>query len=159
MIQTVEGTPWWVWALFALLIYLGIKAKKGGKVPLRRVLILPIVFLVWAFSSTLEGGLLLWLLCLGAGILIGFFLMQRTQLKFDKKKKTIVMPGSWFPLILSMVIFGAKYVLGVMQGMGPHMMGSRLSISLHLLAIFCSGIFAGRGLNCVIRYVRYFEHV
>jgi len=78
--------------------------------------------------------------------------MGGLKLRFDKKKKKVEMPGSLVPLILSMSIFSAKFSIGVMSSMLPRLQGSLLFLGLELFATIIFGVFAGRGINCLIRY-------
>ncbi|MEC5320838.1 DUF6622 family protein [Brenneria populi subsp. brevivirga] len=51
---TVRHTPSWAWILLAYLIYAGRKALQPRRQSLRRLLVLPIVFLCWGASSILH---------------------------------------------------------------------------------------------------------
>lgn len=158
MLQIILNIPFFVWPLFAILLIGGLKARKTSKVPLVILLLIPSIFLSWSLISFFDKyathflAVFCWLLFLVTGFLIGFFHMQQLQLEFDKQTRKVVMPGSWIPLMLSMSIFTSKLSLGMMSSMMPHLNGSVLFLGLELFAITILGIFAGRGVNCVIRY-------
>jgi hypothetical protein len=78
--------------------------------------------------------------------------MQRLTLQLDKQKKNVEIPGSWLPLILSMSIFTSKFSIGMMSALLPHLNGSLLLLGLELFATMILGIFAGRGIGCLLRY-------
>lgn len=60
---------------------------------------------------------------------------------------------SWIPLTLSMLIFTFKFSIGMMGSMLPHLNGSILLLGLELFATIILGIFAGRGICCLLRYI------
>ena len=49
------GTPWWVWALLALLVYNGLALSKTRSLPPWRLLIQPAVFMGWGTISLALG--------------------------------------------------------------------------------------------------------
>lgn len=158
MLQIITKVPVFVWPLFVILLLGGLKARKTSTVPLAILLLIPSIFLSWSLFSffgkyaTNPLAVLFWILCLGVGFIIGFSHMQRLQLQFDKKKKKVEMPGSWIPLMLSMSIFTSKFSIGMMSSMMPHLNGSLLFLGLELFSTIILGIFAGRGINCLMRY-------
>lgn len=157
MIKIISNIPLFVWPLFAVLLLGGIKARKVSLVPLRTLLLVPLIFLGWSFSSffgkyTEFSAVFFWVLSLGAGFLIGFLCMQRLKLKFEREKKMIEMPGSWIPLILSMSIFSAKFSVGMMRGMLAQPDSSMLLLGVELFSAIILGIFLGRAVVCLIRY-------
>ncbi len=147
-----------VWPLFAILLLGGLKAKRTSAVPIAVLLLIPSLFFGWSLFSFFGKyganplAILFWLLCLGVGFFIGFLHMQRLQLQFDREKKKLVMPGSWIPLMLSMSIFTSKLSIGMMGAIVPHLNGSLLFLGLELFSTIILGIFAGRGVNCLMRY-------
>lgn len=52
-LEILHRTPLWVWALFALLLYRGIRALRPRRLSVSRTFLLPVLFLVWvlAFAS------------------------------------------------------------------------------------------------------------
>ena len=158
MLQIITKIPVFVWPLFAILLIGGLRARKTSAVPIAVLLLIPSIFFGWSLFSffgkyaTNPLAILFWLLCLGVGGFIGFLHMQRLKLQFDRQKKKVEMPGSWIPLILSMSIFTSKFSVGMMSSMMPHLSGSLLFLGLELFATIILGIFAGRGINCLMRY-------
>lgn len=158
MLQIITKIPAFVWPLFFILLLGGLRARKNCVVPLVVLLLIPSIFLCWSiFSffgkySTNSIAILLWFLCLGIGFSIGFSHLQRIKLKFDKQKNKVEMPGSWIPLTLSMSIFISKFSIEMMGSMMPHLKGSLLFLGVELFSTIILGIFAGRGINCLLRY-------
>ncbi len=158
MLKILTNIPLFVWPLFIILLVGGLRARKTNPVPLAVLLIVPCLFFIWSvFSFFGKYGydilfILFWVSCLGVGSLIGFLHVQKLNLRFNKQKRSVEMPGSWIPLILSMSIFTSKFFIGMMGSMFPHLNGSILFLGLELFATIILGIFAGRGLGCLIRY-------
>lgn len=158
MLQIITKTPVFVWPLFVILLLSGLRARKTNEVPLAVLLLIPSLFFGWSLFSffgtyaTDPLAILFWPLCVGAGFFIGFSHMQRLKLQFDKQKKKVEMPGSPIPLMLSMSIFTSKFSIGMMGAMLPHLKGSLLFLGLELFSSLILGIFAGRGINCLLRY-------
>jgi hypothetical protein len=50
-IQILGGTPWWVWALLLILVWLGLQAARPRAVRLQRMFIVPAIFIVWGLVS------------------------------------------------------------------------------------------------------------
>jgi hypothetical protein len=122
------------------------------------LLLIPSIFFGWSLFSFFRKyaadplTILFWFFSLGVGGIIGFSHMQRLKLQFDKKKKKVEMPGSWVPLMLSMSIFSSKFSIGMMSSMMPHLKGSLLFLGIELFSAIILGIFAGRGISCLMRY-------
>lgn len=158
MLQIITKIPIFVWPLFVVLLLGGLRARKTGTVPLAILLLIPSLFFVWSLFSFFGKygndlvSILLWILCLGVGFLLGFLHMQKLELRFDKKKRKVEMPGSWIPLMLSMSIFTSKFSIGMMGSMLPHLSGSILFLGLELFSTIILGVFAGRGIGCLFRY-------
>ena len=158
MLKILTNIPLFVWPLFAILLIGGLKARKTGLVPLKVLLLIPVAFFGWSFFSFFGRyaddplAIFLWILCLGVGFFIGFSHIQRLKPRCDKQKKMIEMPGSWIPLILSMSIFTAKFSIGMMRAMLPHLEGSMLFLALELFSGLILGIFSGRSVGCLLRY-------
>ena len=158
MLQILTEIPVFVWPLFAILVLGGIRAMKTSEVSIAVLLLIPSIFFGWLLFSFFENyatnpfTIFYWLLCLGLGFYIGVSHMQTQKLKFDKRKKIVEMPGSWIPLMLSMSIFTSKFSMGMMSSMMPHLNESLLFLGLELFSTLILGIFAGRGINCFMRY-------
>ncbi|MEK9970669.1 MAG: DUF6622 family protein [Ferrovibrio sp.] len=112
------NTPLWVWALFALLVWLGSLGLKRRCMPLRRIAIVPAVFILWGLSGLaarpFDAGTIaiLWLGGLAAGLALGAITGPR-PLSVDRDNRTVELPGSAWPLARNLIIFLAHYVLTV----------------------------------------------
>ena len=158
MLQIITKIPIFVWPLFVVMLLGGLRARKKNIIPLLVVLLIPALFFIWSIFSFFGKygsdpvSILLWVFCLGMGFLIGFSHMQKLQLRFDKQKRKVEMPGSWIPLMLSISIFTSKFSIGMMGSMLPHLNGSILFLGIELFATSILGVVAGRGIGCLFRY-------
>jgi len=51
ILNVLQHTPWWVFAVFALLTWLGAQALRPRDVPVWRLLITPAIFILWGVAS------------------------------------------------------------------------------------------------------------
>ena len=114
----LQGTPWWVYALLALLVYLGLQATRPRAVAWRRALVTPAVFILWGLTGLLPrigGAPLLALDWLAAAALAGGLALTtvRLDLAVDRERGVARLPGSAVPLLRNLAIFAAKYGLAV----------------------------------------------
>ena len=158
MLQIFTKMPLFVLPLFAMLLHVGLRARRRSSFPIAVLVLIPSLFfglslfLFLGKYGTNPGAILFWFLSFAVGGAIGFSYAQTLKLQFDRKKKRVEIPGSWIPLILLMSIFTSKFSLGMITSMMPHLTGSLLLLGLELFPTSILGIFAGRGVNCLIRY-------
>lgn len=144
------GTPYWVWGIFAYLVYVGIKATKPHAVPVLRMGIIPTIFILWSLYSAFykcnacPHYVGLWFLALLMGIYIGYRIALQYKINRDANN-CIHVPGSFLPLLLSMLFFTLKYMLGVSYALYPILKANMLLLSVDLtVSGLISGIFLGR---------------
>ena len=51
ILDILRNTPWWVFALLALLTWLGFQALRPRTLPIWRLLITPAIFIGWGVTS------------------------------------------------------------------------------------------------------------
>ena len=140
----MQGAPWWVFPLLALLIWRGVNAARPRTVRWRLVFIVPIVFIAWglaalALASLASPALVAdWFATAAVGCLLALFTARFDGLRADRTRGLVHLPGSWGPLARFMLIFWAKYAIGVSLAMRPNL-GSQLK----LLDIAVSGLATG----------------
>jgi hypothetical protein len=123
--QMLAHTPPWVWALLALLLYLGIRALRPTKAPLWRIAILPTIFFVWglwslyAMHAFTAQRISPWAAALAAGTVIGIGIAGLHPIKADKARSLVHLPGSALTLVLGVAIFATKYAFGVLHAVAP----------------------------------------
>jgi hypothetical protein len=117
--QVLVHTPLWVFALFAYLVWQGIKAMQPRRTPIWRALIVPAVFIVWGVSRIGFGHqdgtwpLIAWIAAALALLPLGVL----TPRPFDVDHTTgeIIRPGSAFALLRNLVVFSLQYTVGVIS--------------------------------------------
>ena len=152
--QILAHTPRWVFALFALLVWLGARQMVAGSVSLTRVTLMPVAMTGLSFYGMLStfgdspAALLGW-----AGAATAMLLtVQRWPLpaaaRYAPATRTFHLPGSAVPLALFMGIFFTKYAVGVLVAMHPALpRHAGFALGIGLLYGAFSGIFAARALR------------
>jgi hypothetical protein len=114
----VTHTPVWVFVGLAYLVWVGVKGLGVRTLPMARVWLTPAIFILWSLSSLVGGQALAtvgpaWVIgaLLGAG---PGALTSPRHIEFDRALGRVRFRGSPFPLIRNLVIFAARYVVGVM---------------------------------------------
>lgn len=150
-LQIVFGTPLWVWALLALLLYLGVRALRPTTAPPWRIAIVPTVFFVWGLAGlVVSNGQVAqragaWVVALAVGAIIGWMLAARRPIRVDRVRHLVQMPGGPFTLVLSLLIFAIKYVFGVLHAMEPAAFAdARLWMTELAVSGVLTGMFVGR---------------
>lgn len=144
-------TPWWVYVLFIYLVQRGISASKPQVVSIKKLTILPIVFIVLSIHTLATAFhvnamvIVVWFASIIFGSVIGWLLICRHQFKVDRKKLLIQLQGSWITLILILAIFVSKYYFSYQIGSDPAL-ENQTSFEFSMLAIsgVCTGLFIGR---------------
>ncbi len=114
----LSHTPLWVWALLVLLVWLGSLGLKRRRMALRRVAIVPAVFIIWGLSGLAARPFdpvtiaALWLGGLMIGIALGLTTGPRLP-GIDRTRREVELPASAWPLARNLIIFVAHYALTV----------------------------------------------
>ena len=113
-------TPFWVWLILLFLAIRGIKAMRPNSVPLSGILILPVVFTVWAGIGLSKFGhvalaLEIWLvLGLIVGLALGVAIFKGLQgYRYDRHTQHIHRPGTVRMLLISLLAFVCKFAVAV----------------------------------------------
>jgi uncharacterized protein DUF6622 len=146
LIEILKRTPYWVFALFFVLLAAGYSQRKDRVVSRGKVSILPIAMIVLSFYGVVSAfGIALiasicWLVGIGVAVWVGVAVAIPRGVSFSTETQTYFVPGSWLPLVFMMAIFFIKYAVGVILArhlpiaIEPSFIGS---ISL------CYGLFGG----------------
>lgn len=155
----ITGTPKWVWGIFAYLIFVGIKASKPTQTTASRLTIAPMMFTCWSLYSMAQKTsfdllLLYWIIAATVGFFIGAYFFAYRSISIVQKEEhnthghlfssKIILPGSWFPLIIYMIFFVFKYCLGVGYAIAPIAMHQSIALTDSIGAGFFLGIMWGR---------------
>jgi hypothetical protein len=140
VMQVLVNTPWWVFALFFLLLALGLVALRPRVVPLWRLLVTPAVFIGWGLVSLMLRFTPLlafdWVVAAAVGGLLARATVSAAEIRV--KAEGIAVSGSALPLVRSMLIFFAKYGLSVAAVLVP---AQQHNIAIWDIAV--SGVSAG----------------
>jgi hypothetical protein len=155
-LNTITGTPLWVWGLFAYLLYIGFKSTRARVVPIAKLFIMPAILFGLKYKTFLSGNMsliLCYFISLIIGLGIGFYLARQTKVIIHKSSKAIELPGEHSTCILLLSFFCMKYAFGYVQSTTPELPLQYLMIETAISAMF-SGYFLGRSLNYVRRFSR-----
>ena len=156
--ETIKGTPWWVFPLFAYLIWVGIGALKPQVVSLKKMFILPLVFLIWGIwglIGSFDGykDILIWIIFTVIGYFVGWGIYQIYRIRADKKKLLIKLPGTRFVLVFIILIFATRYFFGYYQA--THLEMSPLIHAVNLVfSGMITGIFIGRSMALLHKFAK-----
>jgi hypothetical protein len=158
-VTILQNSPWWVYALLALLIWLGLQSLRPRTVPVWRLAIVPLVFIGWGVASIFvksQTPVLLiadWLAAAMIGGIIAWVGTRRIVFRIDHAQRSVTLPDSVRPLIRNILIFMVKYAIGVAWALLP-----RRREELTLVNIGISGAMAGYFLGWLSRFVVVYRH-
>jgi hypothetical protein len=161
LIDILVHTPWWVYGVFAYVLYVGIKAMKLRSVRVFQLFIVPVIFTILSIH-TLVGRIadhflyiLPWALAATIGLGIGWMEMRRLNIVVDRENRLLKIPGSVFTLILLLLFFGSQYYYGFMSATAPERVKD---IHFVLFILMISGVGTGvmwvRGFGYFFKYVK-----
>ena len=154
LLQILIHTPKWVFAVFALLLWLGGKQLLAGRVSLSRTTLVPlamVAFSAFGVSSAFGAAALPLAGWAGATLVLLALVLARPlphTTRYDAATRSFQVAGSVVPLVLMMGIFFTKYVVGVTLAMHPEL-AHQPSFALGVSTLYgaFSGIFAARALR------------
>ena len=154
IIEILGRTPAWVYVLFAGLVALGLWQVRTRSFSLVRLLILPAVMIAFALYGLLSlfgdraQALAPWLIALIATTLL--LMAARYPRGVSFADGNFIVPGSWVPFAVIMVIFFLRYAATVAVQMNPDLRHNTvLEVVVGMLYGLSSGFFTGRALSIV----------
>jgi hypothetical protein len=157
--QIIVNTPIWVWALLAFLIYRGFVSSVDREVPLKKVVIIPVLMLalsILGIASTFglsAAAALSWLPFVVVSAALTWVLFNPDSVRAFPDKGTVLQRGSWTPMILMMGIFLTKYIVAVILAREPgHAHELLFAVGVCALYGLFSGVFLGRTLRVFAAY-------
>ncbi|MBS0603715.1 MAG: hypothetical protein JSS60_01615 [Verrucomicrobia bacterium] len=158
--QAISGAPWWVYVLFFYLMSIGIQSMKARKVPIQRIVLMPLFFLGWAcydiYGKVSLGHASLviwWVIFLAAGTFGGVKEVRSWRLGIDRSKATLTIPPNYSTIVLIVLIFVLKFFWGYYYA--TH---SSVPYGIYLADTISSsivtGFFVGRGGFFIYRYLK-----
>ncbi|MES2182982.1 MAG: DUF6622 family protein [Pseudomonadota bacterium] len=157
LLQIVQHTPLWVFALLAGLGWMGVTQMRPGRTHLVRALLMPLAmgFLsLYGMFSTFGGlspALASWVVCGAAAFVFTVRRPVQAGVAYDPAARQFRMPGSAVPLLLTLGIFFTKYTAGVAMALHPALVHDPLAAPLlGMLYGTFSGIFAARAARLIL---------
>lgn len=154
LIQILQKTPIWVWALLAGLVALGYSQTRTRVVSLKRTVLMPMGMMALSLYGTVSvfgataATLGPWLLACAA--MASLLCLQTTPAgtRYNFITRSYDLPGSWLPMGVILAIFLTKYAVGVSLSMQPSLVHDLVfSTTISLFYGLFSGFFAGRALR------------
>lgn len=151
LLQILAHTPKWVFAVFALLLWLGGRQLRPGRAGLGRTLALSgamaalsLAGVISAFGDS-AGALLGWAAAATAAALVVLQAPPPRGVRYDAAERSFHLPGSAVPLLLMMGVFCTKYAVGVALAMHPELQRQAgFAVGIPMLYGAFSGLFAAR---------------
>jgi hypothetical protein len=119
----LAGTPYWVWLLFAFLMYGGFRRLSPSVRRTDRIWITPGIFVAWGLiglfgrQGALAASLSNWMIGAAVGLALG--LVGELKMEIDDARGLSFLPSSTLPLIRVLLIFGGHYALNVAAALHP----------------------------------------
>lgn len=156
MSHILTQTPPWVFALFVGLLAFGLLQTRSRNVNRYLAYLLPVGMVALSLSGVQSsfglapGPVALWAVGLIVVAFAGYKLFPNTRVIYHPNTNSFFIPGSWYPLLVIMAIFFAKYAYAVMTAMKFDAVNSPVFEMAFSLAYGCfSGYFAARAANLV----------
>jgi hypothetical protein len=153
IISALSHTPIWVYILFVYLMWVSIKATKTRVISLKKVFIIPALFTYMSIHTLITSfdinffEISTWTCAILFGVIVGCLdvLRKVANIKVDKQKHLIQLPGSWVTLILILIIFASKYYFSYELAIDPAL-HNQTGFEFGMLAVSgaCTGLFIGR---------------
>lgn len=154
LIQILAGTPRWVFALFALLLWLSGKQLLSHRLSLARATSMPVAMTalsIYGVLSVFSHQPIAGLGWAAAALVAGFAVLRRplpATTRYDAAARRFHLGGSAVPLVLLMGVFFTKYTVGVQVAMHPALPGDlAFALCVGVLYGAFSGIFMARALR------------
>lgn len=124
MLTILLNTPLWVYVIFLILVYFGLKARKPQHESRFSLLSTPLAMLVWSMFSlnlSTDPGFTLggWFIALALGALLAWQIFPREGVMLDDPETGLVVPGTWKALILLLLFFAVSYYFGYQDDVSP----------------------------------------
>jgi len=154
LLQILQRTPPWVFALFVVLVFFGLVQTRARQITLARVTILPLVLIGLSLSGIAGTfGANPYALAAWAGAVLTALLLNRAirwprTISYAPETRNFLVAGSWAPLAVMMVIFFTRYAIAVTLAMHPEFAAT---LWLPVAVSFAYGLMSGAFLARAIR--------
>jgi hypothetical protein len=151
-------TPVYVYVVFAYLVISGLQASRDRVIPIFKPVILTVLFLILSLDTLLRVfsvnciSIGIWLVGSIIGFCLGWLQAWRRNIKVDKQKKKLFLPGTSSTLLIALFIFALKYYIGYTRHEYPERLQQ---VGFQIFAVLLSGwsstLFLGRLVNYFYR--------
>jgi hypothetical protein len=148
--DAISGAPWWVWFLLVYVVIIGVKSTKARTVPIKRVVLLPLLFVAWSLYSLYQKTVLgfpslipVWIIFLAIGAYSGVKEVHHWRFAKDRHKGVITIPGNYSTLVLIVLIFVLKFFWGYFYETRPEI-PYWIYFTDTLTSALVTGFFVGR---------------
>lgn len=146
--------PTWVYFLLAMLIVLGLRQSRTSRTPQRRIIIISVALTFYTLLSLgqllhtqglLLPGLLFWGVC---NVLVTKFAQDLFAPALAHESHHLIVPGSWAPLTIYLMIFSLRFVHGVLSATSPALAKEVMTLfALAAISGLLSGLVNARSLR------------
>ena len=125
LLQILQRTPPWVFALFVVLIVFGLLQTRSRRTGWARVALLPLILVglslsgMWAAFGPEPLAFTCWLAAIALAVLVNRFARWPRQVSYAADTQRFHVEGSWLPLGVMMIIFFTRYAVTVALVMNP----------------------------------------
>jgi hypothetical protein len=154
LLQIIQGTPLYVWALLAGLLWLGLSQARTRTIGSRRASLLPAVFIVLSLAGVIGAfganaiAVATWAIGIVVSVAGGPRLLPRLGATWQAAGDSLQIAGSWLPLGLIVALFMVKYAAGISLAMHPQLAAETpFVVGCSFAYGVFSGLFAARGLQ------------
>ncbi|MFY0732042.1 hypothetical protein [Pseudomonas sp. NFX15] len=157
MLNTLLNTPLWVYAIFLLLCYLGIRALMPSRESRLSMLITPPILLGWSlYSLNLTFPVLVigyWTVTVVVSGVIALVIFSRKGVQLDDSATGLSLPGTAKTLALYLVFFAVNYYFGYQAELYPQKSATLPMVLLKAVASGAAcGLICGRSIKFYLIY-------
>lgn len=153
MLNTLQNTPLWVYAIFLLLCYYGVKALSPTRESKTSLLLTPPLLLGWSLYSlnlmlNPQLSVSCWLAAVILGALAALLIFPRKGVELDDPQTGLIVAGTPKTLVLYLLFFALNYYFGYQDDVHPELAATLEMLLLKASASgFVCGLISGRALK------------
>ncbi|MDR8366513.1 hypothetical protein [Pseudomonas sp. JL3] len=153
MLNTLQNTPLWVYVIFLLLCYYGVKAFSPTHESKTSLLVTPPLWLGWSLCSlnlTLSPEISIgcWLAAVTLGSLTALVVFARKGIELDDPETGLIVPGTVKTLVFYLLFFAVNCYFGYQDEVYPEFAVTVEMVLLKASATgFVCGLISGRAVK------------
>lgn len=146
VLQVIQHSPTWVFVLFAALVALGLLNTRTREMHKFQLTLLPLAFIglsawgIWSAFGMEPAAIASWAMALAAVAAIGWSFEPLQGASIVAGTSKVLVPGSWWPLVLILATFVTRYAVTVMLIRNPSL---RHAVPMELFAGLAYGVLSG----------------